>query len=132
MACRWLLHPLIASHGGIQNMAQSFLAIIAVAILIVMSFRANSHFSDQARLPMQWGIDGSVNWTTPRRVALSFTPALAAIVLAATTIATLLFAPRPGQEGMEIPVVVMLGLGFIAAHAFHLWLIEKTTNRGGR
>lgn len=113
-------------------MIQSFLAIIAVAILIAMSFRANLHFSDQARLPMQWGIDGSVNWTAPRRVALSFTPALATIVLAAATFATLLFSPRPGQEGMEIPIVVMLGLGFIAAHAFHLWLIEKTTTRGGR
>lgn len=112
-------------------MAQYFLAIIVVAILIAMSFQANSHFSDQARLPMQWGIDGSVNWTAPRRVALSFTPALAAIVLATTTIATLIFAPRPGQEGMEIPVVIVLGLSFIAAHAFHLWLIEKTTNRRG-
>jgi len=112
-------------------MVQSFLAIIAVAILIAMSLQANSHFSDQARLPMQWGIDGSDNWTAPRRVALSFTPALAAIVLATTTIATLLFAPKPGQEGVEIRVVIMLGLGFIAVHAFHLWLIEKTTNRRG-
>ncbi|MCB2076226.1 MAG: hypothetical protein H6978_00020 [Gammaproteobacteria bacterium] len=112
-------------------MVQSLLAILAIAVLIGMSFRANARFREESRLPMQWGFDGSVNWTAPRRLALSLTPVLGSIILAAATASTLLLAPRPGQAGKAIPVILILGLGFIAVHGLHLWLIRRTLKRGG-
>jgi hypothetical protein len=45
----------------------------------------------------------------------------------ATLVAQTLFLnSRPGQEGMEIPVVLFAALVFLAAHGFHLWMIGKT------
>lgn len=39
-------------------MAQSFIALIALAILIRMSARADVRFSNYERLPMHWGTMG--------------------------------------------------------------------------
>ncbi|KQN71761.1 hypothetical protein [Sphingomonas sp. Leaf62] len=113
-------------------MAQILIATVAIAILLLMSRRANRKFSNMARLPMQWSLSGSVNWTAPRRIALAITPTLALAVLTAATFATLTLTPRRGQEGLEVPVIALLSAGFVAAHAFHLWLIDQqlTSNRG--
>lgn len=74
--------------------------IIAVAfasILIGLSVRANARFPAEERLPMQWSISGSVNWTAPRVIALSFTPVLAIGTLILFVIGTITMQPRPGQ-----------------------------------
>lgn len=74
---------------------------------------------------MQMGFDGAATWTAPRAMALVFTPVLAAVVLTAAVIGTILFEPRAGQEGLEVPGVLVLSLAFVGVHAFHLWLIGK-------
>jgi hypothetical protein len=107
------------------------IAALAVCVLGVMSIRANGRFKNEDRLPMQWSLDRSVNWTAPRRVALAFTPVLAAIVLSATVALTIYSTPRPGQGGLEIPAMVFVALVFIGAHAFHLWLIGNSLRRNG-
>jgi len=106
-------------------MIQSVVAVLGLAVMIEMSRRADRRFRGEQRLPMQWLLDGTVIWTAPRRVALAFTPVLAAFVLAATVAMTLLLKPRPGQEGLEVPVVAGMALVFIGAHALHLWLIVR-------
>jgi uncharacterized membrane protein YhhN len=58
------------------------------------------------------------------RTQPELTPILSAIVAA-----TLFLTPRPGQEGMEIPVVIFIALVFLAAHWFHLWMIEKSLKK---
>ena len=110
-------------------MIQSIIALIAIGLLIRMSFRANARFRKEVRLPMQWALDGSVNWTAPRGFALAMTPALASCSLSAIVAVTLFLTPRPGQEGMEIPVVIFIALVFLTAHWFQLWMIEKSLKK---
>jgi hypothetical protein len=112
-------------------MIQSIIALMAIAVLIGMSLRANARFRDEPRLPMQWALDGSVNWSAPRRLALALTPALASCVLAAVVAITLFLKPRPGQEGLEIPVVSVMSLGFLGIHWAHIRLIERSLKRNG-
>ena len=81
---------------------------------------------------MQWSMGGKANWTAPRRVALAFTPVLAGVILIFVSIFTTISEPRRGQEGFEVPVVLFIGLTFIAAHAFHLWLVNKTIHLNDR
>ena len=107
-------------------MVQSIIALIAIGLMIRMSVRANTQFRGEVRLPMQWTLNGSVNWTAPRGFALALTPILAGCILIAIVIMTLALPPRPGQEGMEIPVVFFGSIIFVAAHGFHLWMIETT------
>ena len=112
-------------------MIQACIVAITIGVLVLMSVRANRRFKREDRLPMQWSIDGSVNWTAPRPIALAFTPALAAILLSATAVLTTVLKPRPGQEGLVIPALGLVAIVFIAVHAFHLWLIRSSLSRGG-
>ncbi len=102
------------------------LAVVIALVMIGLSVRANSRFGDEKRLPMQWSISGSVNWTAPRVVALSFTPVLTIGILIFFVIGSMTMNPRPGQEGAVVPTLLAMGGVFIAAHVFHLWLIDKT------
>ena len=108
-------------------MLEVLIATVFTALLIALSVRANRRYEDQIRLPMQWGFSGEVNWTAPRRIALAFTPILGALMLGGT--AALLVAgppPRVGQEHLGVPVMLFQGMGLLAAHALHLWLIGRT------
>lgn len=112
-----------------QAVITAAIVLSTVALLTTMSLRANCRFASQLRLPMQWGVTGSVNWTAPRQVALAFTPALAAICLAPIAAAAAFVKPRAGQEGLVIPVVAFCALAFLAVHALHLWLIQRELHR---
>ena len=112
-------------------MLQALVAILAISILVAMSLRADRAFGNHARLPMQWSLAGSVNWTAPRGIALAFTPVLATVSLAVIVTLTLMLEPRAGQEGFEVPTILTLGSTFIAVHALHLWLIGKSLRRDG-
>jgi hypothetical protein len=117
-------------HGeGCYLMLQVFVAAVGILVLILMSLRADRRFAKEPRLPMQWSFSGGVNWTAPRRLALAFTPFLAIFILSATVVSTIVFKPRPGQEGFEVPVISFLALAFIGAHALHLWLVNKHLER---
>lgn len=107
-------------------MLQAVIAILAIATLASMSLIANSRFRAERRLPMQWSLNGSVNWTAPRPIALAFTPVLAAICLLVTAALTTFLRPRSGQEGLVIPTNIIVALTFIGVHALHLWLIGRT------
>jgi hypothetical protein len=112
-------------------MIQMSIAALAICVLAAMSIRANRRFREADRLPMQWSLDGSVNWTAPRAFALSFTPLLAVVILTTTTALTTFLKPRPGQEGLVVPTMVFIALVFIGAHGLHLWLIGKSLRRDG-
>lgn len=112
------------THAGI-----ALIALITSALLAAMSLRANRRFKSERRLPMQWGLDGSVAWTAPRGVALAFTPALAALCLAAIVALAIFVKPRAGQEDLVGPVTIAVALVFLGAHALHLWLIQRAVRR---
>ncbi|USQ94811.1 hypothetical protein [Caulobacter sp. RL271] len=106
-------------------MTQAVVAIVAIVtlgLLTAMSLRANRRFKRERQLPMQWWLDGSVTWTAPRPVALAFMPVLAAVCLAPA----LFLKPKPGQEHLAIPVVILTALVILGVHALHLWLIRGT------
>ena len=105
------------------------LTVLAIVTLTSMSLMANARFKSERRLPMQWSLTGSVNWTAPRPLALAFTPALAALCLSATAALATFVQPRSGQDGLVSPSLVAVALTFVAAHALHLWLIGRTLRR---
>lgn len=113
-------------------MIQMCITIAALALMIVLSIRANRRYAHAPRLPMQWSLTGSVNWTLPRHLALAFMPILAGIILPLATVGTFTLTPRPGQDGLEIPVIAILSIGFIAIQTLHLWLVAKTIGAEGR
>lgn len=107
-------------------MVHIVIAVLTVAVLVAMSARANRRFRGEARLPMQWSVNGSVNWTAPRRVALAFNPVLGTLCLFGFAAMSSFSQPRTGQEGLVIPANIFVALIIIGAHAFHLWLIQRT------
>jgi len=104
------------------------IAVIFAAVFAGLSVWANARFRHHERLPMQWSLAGTVNWTAPRVLALSLVPALGTGILALITLVT----PRAGQEDMVLPVTVLAGATFVAVQFFHFWLIDKTLNPNGR
>lgn len=118
-------------------MAVLIVSGIFALVMIRLSIRANARFRQERRLPMQWMLSRSkplsetVNWSAPRVLALSFTPALAIGVLGLFNVGTMTLTPRPGQEWMLLPILIFMGSVFVAAHVSHLWLIEKTLGHKG-
>ena len=107
-------------------MAELLVVLSAGLLLVGLSVRANARFRQEDRLPMQWSFSGSVNWTAPRLLALSLTPALAICILTLSAAMMRVSEPRPGQEGFEVPVLVLLALGFLAVHLLHLRMIARS------
>lgn len=108
---------------------QIVIGILALAVMALMSWRANRRLRSQATLPMQFFLDGTVTWSAPRRLALMFTPGLAACALAFTIAIGVFLQPRPGQEHLALPVTLFIAALFCAAHALHLWMIGKSLQR---
>lgn len=100
------------------------LALAFVAVLAVMSRRAARGLPREARLPMQWGFDGRPTWRAPRDIALSFTPALAVLTLVPTALLSLAGVEGKGA-GPYFGVLIVMGLGWIGAHALHLRLVAR-------
>lgn len=113
------------------------MAIVSIAVLFGLAlcglaWRANARFRLEDRLPMQWWFDGSVTWSAPRPVALTFIPGLALFVLSSFVFLSLNVQARPGQEGMVLPTLLGVGVVFVVIQFVHFWLIEKTLRRSGR
>ena len=116
-------------------MAVLIVSAIFALVMIGLSIRANARFRQERKLPMQWRLSRSeplsnlVNWSAPRVLALSFTPFLAICVLGLFNVTAMTLTPRPGQEGMLLPSLIVIGGAFVAAHVFHLWLIGRSLGR---
>ena len=108
------------------------LMLIAVIFGLISSgveIRANARFQQEDRLPMQWWVDGSVTWSAPRQVALSFIPILATVTLCGLASLLSHTNPRPGQEHLAIPSLFVVALIFLGVQIFHLWMVGKTIGR---
>ncbi|MDP1873861.1 hypothetical protein [Phenylobacterium sp.] len=100
-----------------------FVSSITVLALAAMSLALARRVPAGAKLPMQWGFKGLPNWSAPREIALSFTPLLAAFTLTPFTLASLWVEP---DERLTFRIVLALVcLGFIVAHALHLYLLAR-------
>lgn len=97
-----------------------------ILVICILAYRANVRFRGEARLPMQWGLTGKVNWSAPRHLALAFMPVLAVALLGFVTFMSMNVSPRPGQEHLVLPVSFMMGGTLVVVQLFHFWLIERT------
>lgn len=113
-----------------ELIAAIVIACVTMAALVWLSLRADRRLQHVERLPMQWSLNGQPTWSAPRRLALSFTPVLATVVLIAAVISVATLEPHPGQDGLEIPVVLFLAASLLATHVFHLWMIDRKTGGG--
>lgn len=100
-------------------------ALIVVSALALLAVQANQRFRDEVRLPMQWGLDGTVTWTAPRVVALAFFPLLASVTFASLLILSVNVKPRTGEDAMTLPAFVGIGTTFVAIQLLHFWLIAR-------
>ena len=107
-------------------MVELVIAIVVVAALAVMSIRASRRLKPADRLPMQWSFSGEVTGTARRRLALSFTPAVAALSLCLIVTLTIVASePRSGHADLATAVVLLVGTFFIGFHAIHLRLMAR-------
>lgn len=112
-------------------MLELLIVTLTVGALVVLSWRADARLPPAARLPMQWSLSGSVNWTAPRRVALGFMPAFGTLVMLAAGASALWLPPRAGQAGQVVPALALTGGALVAIHALHLWLMARSLRRRG-
>lgn len=89
---------------------------LTLGILAALSLAAERRWRMHARLPMQWGVRGQVNWTAPRRIALAFTPTLAAVML---------FGPLVLSDTAITRPIAIGSAAFIFAHLLHLALLAR-------
>lgn len=104
------------------------ITVIFAFIFAGLSMRANTRYRCHKRLPMQWSLAGTVNWSAPRILALSLIPGLGIGLLMFVTLLNLNVMPRAGQEDMVLPVTILIGVTFIAVQLLHFWMIDKTWN----
>jgi hypothetical protein len=109
--------------------AQVIIAILGIALLAQMSFRANVRFRNEVRLPMQWDLDGSVIWSAPRAAALSLMPVIGTCTLAALVGMSWVLKSRPGQEWLEVPATLIVAGVCLGSHRFHIWMIGRYLRR---
>mgnify|MGYP003334968001 CR=1 FL=1 len=107
-------------------MANAILSTLFVLLTCSLAYRANRWFRGEARLPMQWGLAGNVNWSAPRAVALAFMPILTGVMLGFVTILSMTVPPRAGQEHLVLPVTAFIGTTLVATQLIHFWLIRRT------
>jgi len=123
----------MAGHGLLTSMIVLGITFVFAAVSAWLSLRANARFRHHERLPMQWSLAGTVNWTAPRVLALCLVPALGIGVLAVITVLTFLdVRPRPGQESMLLPVTMLMAATFLAIQILHYGLVDRTLNRNRR
>lgn len=110
------------------SMVVPIIALFFGLISIAIAIRANALLRQQDRVPMQWGINGEVNWTAPRLIGLSITPAITIGILILFCLA-IRYPTHSSQENLRIPALLVSGAGLVAAQILHLWLIFKTLHR---
>ncbi|WP_148213357.1 hypothetical protein [Rhodospirillum centenum] len=93
----------------------------------LLSFRADRRLDPAELLPMQWGLDGQPTWSAPRRVALFFTPTLAALIL--TSLLWITGAVGDSVLG-AVPLLAIVCFAFVAAHLLHLSLLAQRQKPG--
>jgi len=90
-------------------------ALLLLAAMGLIAFRANRRLSDRATLPMNIGMDGHPGWRARRPWALAFMPGLAALIVI-PTLATGLASGR---------AAAVIALALLGAQLLHLKLAAR-------
>ncbi|MFT4954889.1 MAG: hypothetical protein ACI8U3_001263 [Brevundimonas sp.] len=97
-------------------------AAITIMILIVISMVALLKLPAGASIPMQWNLQGGVNWSAPKAVGVWFTPAIALLVLGTFAYAS---SQSEAIATRMWPVAYTIGFVLILVHSAHLWFASK-------
>lgn len=118
------------SSDGQTDMGEQMIVIRFIAAATVLLLTGASLLAVERRLgsiptlPMQWDLRGRVNWKAYRRMALSLTPVLAAVLLGWTV-----WCGQVLELWENAAVLLALAIVFIAVHALHLWLVLRWVGR---
>lgn len=94
------------------------ISFITAILLCAASIWADWRLQGHARLPMQFGLGGQINWSVPRRIGLMFTPALFVLIIGFVLVA--------GGAGAETQSALRwISVAFPIAHALHLFLAMR-------
>ena len=100
--------------------------ILAIGTIIVMgalaAYANRTVAPGMAKLPMQWSLKGSVNWTAPRTIAFAFFPGLAAIIMAAILL----------SHQVRNADIALMGGVFLACQLLHITLTHRWFNASRR
>ena len=108
---------------GVVNFIIASLFVIG---LVVLSMRAEQSLKRHDRLPMQWGLNGKPTWFAPRKLALYSIPVLCALVMVPLTVAAHVFSrPPTPSDGVALPMMIMIGLGYVLADLGYLWALRR-------
>lgn len=94
---------------------------VSIGMMAFIAFWAYRNVApDEARLPMQWSVSGTVNWRAPRLVAISATPLLMLVLIALIFV----FSRHDHAERD----MALLWISFIgpALQAMHMALVART------
>ena len=98
--------------------------ILCLGALAAISVFYAQRFARDARVAMQWGIDGKPTWRAPVLLAVSFTPLLALFTLGLTAIAGL------GADS-QLPKLILIGEGvfLVLLHVAHMHFALREQRR---
>lgn len=105
------------------------LFIVAVIVTIAMvgfALLAHASLPKTKQIPMQWSLRGEINWTAPRAFGLGFFPLLGFTCMVAYILLMEYAGPRPGQENLVIPVMIILGAVLFTIQIIHAYMASKS------
>lgn len=93
-------------------------SIAMMAFIAIWAYRNVA--PDEARLPMQWSVSGTVNWRAPRIVAIAASP-----LLMLALIGVIFFFSRHDHQERDMALLWIAFLG-PALQGLHMALVART------
>lgn len=105
--------------------------VAGLVLMAIVSASAAQNIGRGVKVPMQFGFDGKPTWSAPRRLALLFAPALAAVFgLFLTFMAHRVPNGALTQEAVSLGVArVGMAFTFVVAHILHLAIALRWLSR---
>ena len=113
----------------VGEIAAALLGAVCVFLCFVAATWADRRYARFDHLPGLFGITGKVARLDPRRVTLYLYPVLAAVILTLGAVLPIAFG-LPTQGNLVGPFLA-IGIGFVCAMAWHLWMIERWARAQG-
>ncbi len=100
---------------------------IMLAVMLIISVIAYIKAPKEADLPMQWGLNGQVNWTMKPKYGVLIVPLLALICLCIPIAMDLALPEIP--KGIHMFSALVIGLPLIVIHAGHMYFALKSVTK---
>lgn len=106
------------------------ISLFAIVLIVATSYIGSQVIPPDARVPMQFGINGKPNWFAARWVALIFVPICGVVYIASLWMMTRDGSgTRPNHELIMFVVRSLTAGLFVLVHAFHLFFAARYVAR---